>query len=216
MTLSKDAETNTEIARWDLPEITDVSGRYVHSEDVYTEAIEVPTAAQIEQLREQTKAEAYQEGFAEGHAAGYQESMAVAARLRELLAVLDQPFEDLSEQVEQELVTLAVVIAQQLVRREIRVDEKQIIAVIREALQILPAAARNVKARLNPEDAALVREMLASAEGDEHWSLVEDPLVTKGGCIIVTDVSRVDASVENRLAAIAATVLGGAREGDSG
>jgi flagellar assembly protein FliH len=46
------------------------------------------------------------------------------------------------------------------------------------------------------------------------WTINEDPLITRGGCKIDTDVSHIDATVENRLAAVIATVFGGERNRD--
>jgi flagellar assembly protein FliH len=46
------------------------------------------------------------------------------------------------------------------------------------------------------------------------WGVVEDPLITRGGCKVDTDVSHVNATVENRLAAVVATIFGGEREQD--
>ena len=60
---------------------------------------------------------------------------------------------------------LAVTIARQLVRRELRIDPAQVIAIIRETVALLPAAARDVRVHLHPEDAAVVREKLATPDG---------------------------------------------------
>ncbi|MGZ5576522.1 MAG: FliH/SctL family protein, partial [Methylobacter sp.] len=46
-------------------------------------------------------------------------------------------------------------------------------------------------------------------------AIVEDPLITRGGCEVDTDISHVNATVEHRLAAVIATLLGGERESDS-
>ena len=64
-------------------------------------------------------------------------------------------------------------------------------------------------------DAALLRERMRVGEGEEsRWQIVEDPMLTRGGCRVSTDVSLVDASVEQRLAAVVARVLGEEREGE--
>ena len=67
---------------------------------------------------------------------------------------------------------------------------------------------------LHPEDATLVRETFATHATKQSWTLVEDALVSRGGCRIETDVSKLDVTLESRLAAMAATLLGGDREGD--
>ena len=114
-----------------------------------------------------------------------------------------------------EVYALVVVLAQQLVRREIRQEPGELIGVIRESMALLPANKRQVSVMLHPEDVQMVQTMMASAESDSHWNLVEDPLMSRGGCRISTDVSHIDATLEARLASLAATVLGGERKGDA-
>ena len=43
------------------------------------------------------------------------------------------------------------------------------------------------------------------------WQLIEDPVINRGGCRVVTDTSQVDASLESRLASLIAPLLAGAR-----
>jgi flagellar assembly protein FliH len=69
---------------------------------------------------------------------------------------------------------------------------------------------------LHPEDASLVRNALSIEGGNEDpsWKLIEDPMITQGGCKIKSESSSINATLENRLAALAASVLGGKREED--
>lgn len=172
------------------------------------------TAAQIEQLQRQAYEEAYATGLEEGRAAGRKEMQAKAKQLERLLTALTTPFEELDEQVEQELVALAIALVRQLVRREIRTDPGQIVAVVRDAMALLPAASRNVRLHLHPDDAAVVREALNVSGEERPWSVVEDPTLARGGCKVFTDDSQIDASLEARLAQLFAQVFGGERESD--
>ena len=196
--------------RWDTPP---VEGPIPASALRGTAASHAPlTARHIEQVQQQ----AYDEGFALGHKegllAGKQEIRAQAERLEQVLTSLARPLHELDQQAEQELVNLALAVAKQLIRREIKTDPGQIVAAAREALAALPAAARNVRLHLHPEDAARVREALALSEGEHGWRIVEDPVLTRGGCRVVTDTSYIDARVESRINAIVAQVLGDERE----
>lgn len=203
-----------------------------HSEPVELEqATEVLTVEQIEEIQKQAYEEAFeqgrQQGFAEGRAEGleagrkqgYEESLHLlqtqAAELAGLLDALSEPFKKLDDAVEQELVKLAIAIASQLIRRELKSEPGEIVAVVREAIKVLPLAAQKVTVNLHPEDAALVRSALKLDESMPPWRLQEDPLLSRGGCIVETEVSRVDASVESRLAAVIANVLGGDRREDA-
>ena len=84
----------------------------------------------------------------------------------------------------------------------------------REAIGHLPIAARNPRVRLNPEDVELVSNALSLNEGQQAYTIDADPLISRGGCLVETDSSFVDATVEARLAAIINAAIGGEREGD--
>lgn len=172
------------------------------------------TAAQIEQVQQQAYDEAYAIGLKEGRAAGLEQAKSKAQQFEKLLHALSKPFEDLDDQVEQELVALSISLVRQLVRRELRADPGQVIAVVREAMGLLPVASRNIRVHLHPEDAALVREALSVSDEERSWAIVEDPVLSRGGCKVSTDYSQVDASMETRLTQFFAQVFGGQRESD--
>jgi flagellar assembly protein FliH len=157
---------------------------------------------------------AHAAGLAEGRAAGQLEVRQRIERLDALLSSLARPFADLDQDVEQQLVDLALALARQLVRRELRIDPTQVIAIVREAMSVLPVSARDVRVHLHPEDAAIVREYLAPTENVRAWKLVEDPVMMRGGCQVVTSTSRVDARLETRLGKLVAELVGGERAND--
>lgn len=162
--------------------------------------------------------EGFEQGKIEGSKQGHEESQHLLQKqsdtLTSLMESLSEPFNELDATVEKELVNLAVGIASQLVRREIKIDSGQIIAVIREAVNALPLASQKLTLYMHPEDAKLVRFSLALDDISSPWIIIEEPLITQGGCKVQTESSIIDATVENRLAAIVATVLGGEREED--
>src|ERR1700693_65822 len=121
---------------------------------------------------------------------------------------LARPFEVMDNEVERELLTLAMALARQIVRRELKTDPTQIIGIIREAIAALPVAAREVRVHLHPEDAAVVRQNLAPTESERAWQIIEDPVMARGGCQIASAPSRVDGRLETRLGAILSELLG--------
>ncbi len=198
---SKVIEGNDETAyqRWELPAVDGVpaNGRPL-------------TAAQLQQVQRQ----AHEEGFAQGVRDGEAQIRARIAQLERLLQALAEPFAELDQEVEHELVFLATAIARQLVRREIKLDPASVIGAVREAMGVLPAAARNVQIHLHPEDAALVRGALTLPEGERAWRIVEDAVLARGDCRVASDSSQIDARIETRLANIMTGLLGGERKDD--
>lgn len=162
--------------------------------------------------------EGFVEGKQEGEKKGYDENLHLikteTAALVSLLESLHEPFKELDETVETELVNLAIGIASQIVRREIKIDPGQIVSVIREAVNALPVASQELTIQMHPDDAELLKKSLALDGESSLWNIVEDPLITRGGCKVKTETSNIDTTIENRLAVIVATVLGGERGED--
>jgi len=65
--------------------------------------------------------------------------------------------------VQRQLVWLAGGIARHIVRRELKTQPDEIVAVIRETVALLPMTARDIRVHLNPEDAKLVRSRMVEA-----------------------------------------------------
>ena len=170
------------------------------------------TAKKLEEIQRQAFDEAYAEGFEAGKQAGAADVSARATRLDQLLESMVSPMESLDDEVEQQLVELASMVVRQLFRREIEIEPTHVIGVVREALQLLPIASREIQVLLHPEDARLVQETLSPTEGQRAWSVVEDPLISRGGCRIVAENSRIDATAEARLNSVVGQLLGSRRE----
>jgi flagellar assembly protein FliH len=203
--------------RWELPVVEDISAAVGELKD--DTVAHLPTAEQIERIQEQAYKEAYDTGFAkglaEGRASGQAEIKAKIGMLDSLLHDLQAPFENLDEEVEQQLVSLAITVAQALVRRELKLDPGQVVAVVQEALAALPVASRKVRIYLHPEDVSVVNDALTASEGERDWRLHSDPALNRGDCRVLSDNSRIDATMDRRLKALVSQLLGGEREQDS-
>lgn len=198
--------------RWQAPGVSDEREPEVHeTSDAH---IDLLTAQQLEQIQQQAWDEGYASGRQEGLAAGREEIVAQVRRLAAIADELARPFEQLDEQVEAELLAVIVAIARQLVRRELKAQPDEIVAVVRRALQAMPSAAKDVQLMLNPEDAALVRDAVPGLESEHGWRIVEDSTLSRGGCRIDSESSRIDATVEHRLNEAVAAALGGQRRND--
>jgi flagellar assembly protein FliH len=166
------------------------------------------TVGGLADLQAEAHKEAFEQGLAEGREAGRAEVRAQVDRLAGMFYDLAKPFEVLDAEVETELLTLAMALARQIVRRELKADPTQIIGIIREAIAALPVAAREVQVHLHPEDAAVVKQHLAPTENARAWAIIEDPVMARGGCQISSATSRIDARLETRLGSILSELLG--------
>jgi flagellar assembly protein FliH len=130
------------------------------------------------------------------------------------MATLSMPLLDLDKQVVDELVEVSMAVVRQMVRRELKISPGEVVAVVKEALSVLPVTAGDVQLVLHPEDAALVRTALLGSDTESPWQIIEDPVLSRGGCRVLTNTSRIDATVENRINAAIAAVMGGERQVD--
>ena len=194
-------------------------------EQIQTSAHEEGFSAGYQEGRQEGREQGYKKGQQEGHAEGYQsgygegltaardELLSRAQYLDQILEYMRQPLEHLDSTVEEELARLATEIARQLVRRELRTSPGEIVAVVREAVALLPVGNLGLELHLHPEDAQLIREALAMGQdGQPLWKMLEDPSISRGGCVVQTELSRIDATLEKRLGAVIANVLGDGRE----
>lgn len=198
------------VERWSLPEVGGgtIIGRNARDEQ---KSAAVNTVELLRQALLESEAKGYQAGLAKAQAETQITLDALAARVEQLdsiLRLLAQPLAQLDAEVERELLQLTLAVGKQLARRELRVDPTQVIGIIRESLSQLPASARDVRIHLHPEDAATVRDRLAEPSSERAWTVVEDPTLTRGGCVLRTDTSQIDVRLESRISAVIANALG--------
>ncbi len=204
--LSEDSE---DCSRWRLPEVGSTTAGSTPARQIVSEL----TKKEIEVRRQQGYDEGFAKGRQEGVAAGEANLNQQASNLAQVIGQLSQPLAELDDVVVDELVTLAMTIAKHMVRREIKTNPGEIVAVVREAVAVLPTTSRTIKVYLHPEDATLLKESLSISE-QGRWDLIDDPSLTRGGCRLETEHAELDASIEARLAAVVAELMGGEREGD--
>ena len=174
-----------------------------------------PTIGELEDVERAAWDEAYAKGLEAGRIAGEQEirkRFEQVKNIESILNALANPLQQMDRDVEIQLVSLAFAIAKHVVRRELRLDPSQVIAIVRDTVNLLPLAQRNARVHLHPDDARLLRERLAEPQAERAWSIVEDPVMARGGCRVSTDTSQIDARLETRLAAVFATLMGDERD----
>lgn len=173
---------------------------------------------QLEAELQRRYADAEARGHAAGLAAAQQEIDARNAALDEqaralesALAGMARPLAQADDAIHEQIVLLAVNLARALVRRELRIDPSQVIGIVRDTVALLPAASRGVRVALHPEDAALVRERLASPGPEPAWTVIDDASLARGDCRVHTDFAQIDARVETRLKEALVALLGDER-----
>lgn len=199
----------SEYKRWQVPDVSPgVTGGSHRGENKYI------TAVQLEKIQKQAYEEAYARGLQEGTEAGQAHLKEKVKYFVGLANLLEKPLKEADEKMEEELVSLCLTISKQIIRREITMDHGHIIAVIREAIASLPMSSQKMRICLHPEDAGVARSVLSESNEDISWRIVEDPTLGRGDCKVITENSQIDATLDKRLAIIAAKIMGGERQSD--
>lgn len=227
MTIS-DKESQDEVRLWRMPTL----GAKASSNQTSLGAIAGHrghlTAEGLQSIREEARKEGFQQGLEEGRQSGEQKARNEVAKKNEALLMeyrqqfesiftaLQKPLNDRDDETEQALAELAISIAKQVIRRELRTNPGEIVAVVREAIGLLPINQQAIRIRLHPEDAAFIRKVFMMDGGEQReWKISEDPSLQRGGCKVSTEDSAIDATIESRIASIVAHILGGDRANDS-
>lgn len=181
-------------ARWQMPQMHD---------DVIAEEPLRPTVSYgpdevLSSSREEARRSGWEQGLSEGRQAARGELKLQADRLQRIIEQLASPLTQVGQEIQDELVKLAMAIAQQVVVRELSTQPEQIRDVVTQAIAALPAGNRHLRIHLHPEDAHLLIENIDVHEGGS-WKIIEDVSLTRGGCIVDTGATRIDARLETRL-----------------
>jgi flagellar assembly protein FliH len=174
-------------------------------------AMQLPTAAELEALREGARAEGYEEGLEEGRAAGREEAYeagraemaAEMDSLRAIAATFSGAVSAADETIASDVLDLALHLARSMVRTAFTVRPELIIPIVREAIDYLPVLQQPAILALNPDDIEIVRAALGDEIDKGGWRVVADPQVGRGGCKVDTASNQIDAQAAarwNRLA----------------
>lgn len=185
-----------DIQHYAAPEL---SGNIVGMQD---EVLRPQTVEEIEALQKQAYDEAKKEGYAEGLKQGQaemkQEIQQKVRRLQQVFNFLQHPLNEMDEQVEQQLADLTLTLAKQLLKKESQFDVEHILGLIKASLDYLPIKSRGVRVKLNPADVLLLEQSDLNIS-EQSWSCEADKSITQGGCKIESDISYIDATVEERV-----------------
>lgn len=150
------------------------------------------------------------EGHAEGHAAGYAEGCDAARneteRLNALADAVARSLDTLEQDVGQSLITLAVRIAEQVLRTTLETQPQHLLDLVSEIVNISPVQDSSLRLRLHPDDLSLVQQFLKLDPDTPRYRLLSDERITRGGCIAETALGSIDATVETRWRRVIATL----------
>jgi len=166
----------------------------------------------VDDLVNEARQTGYQDGYRNGLAAleSYKQTQAaqMAAYMSDQVGALASDFHQRLESLEQQLAGriagVALELARQVVRTELQQRPEMVVDVAEQALSALLVAAKHIVLRLHPDDHGMAQAQLADILAARGVRAVPDSTITRGGCLVESDIAVVDATVEARWARTAA------------
>lgn len=172
-----------------------------------------------EQGRNDGYAQGLQKGMEEGRAQAREESLAkhgaeLAALLegwQRSLHAFESRREEMLQGARQDVVRLAIAIAERVVAGVVGHDERVVVSQVEEVLALLSGQTR-LTLTIHPDDEAVLAQALPDLQrslGDSrHVELVKDASIQRGSCVAHTPIGgSVDASIGTRLDRVVAELL---------
>jgi len=167
---------------------------------------EAPPAPNVEELVDKARHDGYQDGYRNGLAAleSYKQTQSaqMAAHMSDQIGALANDFHQRLEALEQQLAGriagVALELARQVVRTELKIQPELVVDVAEQALGALLASARQVIVRLHPDDHALALPQLSEMLSARGARMVPDATLNRGGCVVESDIAVIDAAIEAR------------------
>jgi flagellar assembly protein FliH len=155
-------------------------------------------AAQLRAARQS----GYQDGYRDGLVAldNFKQSFAtqMTAQIGLLVRSMGDQLDALEQQMAQSLAVSATQLARQIVRSELSTRPELVETVAREATEALLLSARHITVRVHPDDMAVVAQGAADVLAARGARLVADGQITRGGCLVESDIGVLDATLQAR------------------
>lgn len=160
------------------------------------------------------------EGLAAGHAEGHQQGLAQAtgqmqeaskqhaAHLATLFNSCSNALQTLEADVGQQLIDLAIGIAQQVLRTRLHHHPETLAALVEDIIASENPQGSQLRIRVHPDAISLLQPFLESRSSSTpgNWLLVADPSLQAGDCIAESAQGAIDARLDTRWQRVIATL----------
>lgn len=170
-----------------------------------------PTTALTQKQIKTISDEAYAKGFADGQKSQHKDVAAALESLAQVIKSIPSIKKNILEKGEEQMVRLAVAIAEKVIQQEVATRKDIIFSVLKNALKNI-AETEGMKIRLNTQDFRYMMEVkkdfLQSFDGIRNVVFEEDPSVKRGGAVVETLFGEVDARLESQIKEIKSALIG--------
>ena len=167
--------------------------------------------AEMEQRLRRVSDDCYRKGFAAGVEFQKKDTLPVLDAISTMTASIPLIRKDIIAKTEEQIVKLAIAIAEKILNQEVATREDVIRGVLKGILKDI-SETEGMKIRLNPQDFYYMMEaknnFLQSFDGARNVIFEEDGSIKRGGTVVETMFGEVDARLESQIEEIRAAMLG--------
>ena len=156
-------------------------------------------AKRLEAEISRAKEDGKNEGIVQANAANEARINELEARFSTSAAKLDEQyvkFDEFLKKIEEELGQTAIKIAKEVIDKEISTSSNQIAHHLASSLIKELSNVKNIEICVNSEDSEYIKEQFSK---NEHVKISADDAISKGGVVIISDGSNIDATMQTRL-----------------
>lgn len=192
-----------EIKPWQMPNVG--QGKKVNSLTTVTpDYFEIEKRARMQMLENERK-QGFNAGYMSGQEQGKEEGKkayeAKITKVEALLNQMDASLKEVDDIIASHVLELVVAVSKQVVGKELSLSHDSLLALVNKSLKYLPKNSKGIRLHLHPEDKSLVEAHIRKECFDhiEHMEIIADERIEPGGCIVQSDSSFIDQTIEARL-----------------
>ncbi len=160
----------------------------------------------VSEILKGVQQEAYDEGYKVGLQNGFSEGLAQAeqqladekAQLIQLATQFSLALQEKDAAIADAVLTLSLELAKAMVKTKLEIDPQAVLPIVLDAMHYLPQVQAPARLIVHHEDAKLLRTYLADELAEQHWQVLEDSAIERGGCLVETGENHIDATNEMR------------------
>lgn len=149
-----------------------------------------------------------EQGRKEGFAAAAAQRQSQAQSIARVLTDLRGRFAELESQGADALLDLALAIAQQVVRHEVRIRRDVVLPTLREAVAMVIDHQAHPRVHLNPHDFETIRADLEADGLFRGCRFIPDAQLSPGSCRVETAIGEIDGRLSSRWRRVVTEALG--------
>jgi len=190
----------TAYQRWEMAAFSesDVASSFSPKTNKRKSAAATGLSGALEGVRKEAYTKGMQEGFAVGMAKAKEYIAREQQQFLDITTAFEQALEQADQQIEEDVLGLALDVAKMMMKTKIEVDPAVILPVVRDAIHYLPTVEKPAIIIVHPEDARILRDHLGEKLAEQAWQIQEDNNIERGGCLVETGGNQVDASNATR------------------